>query len=235
MVGVLKRSRWLTDQDDLFACDIGLSSGTSKGTRMTLQVTGKNVDAGEAFKTYIGEKIALVLEKYIGPEIGGHIRLSKERSQFRTDCSIRLKTGLMLEAHGLGHDAYASADGAVERLEKRIRRYKRRLKDHHQRPSGHADLSSEGARDYVVQVDREENDAEKATDNPVIIAETESSILTISVGEAVMHLDLSDNQVLVFRNVGSGHINVVYRRPDGHVGWIDTDAQSQSTSTAATK
>ncbi|MEL7049257.1 MAG: ribosome-associated translation inhibitor RaiA [Pseudomonadota bacterium] len=191
---------------------------------MALQVTGKHVDAGEAFSTYINDKIESILEKYIGPEIGGHIRLSKERSQFRTDCSIRLKTGLMLEAHGLGHDAYASADSAVERLEKRVRRYKRRLKDHHQRPSNHVDPVIEGARDYVVKVDREETDTETVEDNPIIIAETESEIRTFSVGEAVMHLDLSENQVLVFRNVGSGHINVVYRRPDGNVGWVDTQA-----------
>ncbi len=199
---------------------------------MTLQVTGRHVDAGDAFKTYIGEKINLVLEKYIGPEISGHVRLSKERNQFRTDCSIRLKTGLLLESHGLGHDAYASADSAVERLEKRVRRYKRRLKDHHQRPSNNVGLTAGPARDYIVQVDREESDTETVEDNPVIIAETESSVRTFSVGEAVMHLDLSENQVLVFRNVGSGHINVVYRRPDGNVGWIDTHDGSQQGTTA---
>lgn len=192
---------------------------------MTLQVTGKHVDAGEAFQSYINEKIEGVLEKYIGPEIGGHVRLSKERSLFRTDCSIRLKTGLMVEAHGTGNDAYASADSAIERLEKRIRRYKRRLKDHHQRPAGLSDSEVRGARDYVVQVDREETETETVADNPVIIAESESQIRTMSVGEAVMQLDLSENQVLVFNNLGSGHINVVYRRPDGHVGWIDTQAE----------
>ena len=98
---------------------------------MTLQVTGKNVEAGEAFKTYITEKLGDSLEKYIGPEISGHIRLEKERGRFRTDCSIRLKTGLLLESHGEGADAYASADAAVERMDKRLRRYKRRLKSHH--------------------------------------------------------------------------------------------------------
>ncbi|MEO1205282.1 MAG: ribosome-associated translation inhibitor RaiA [Pseudomonadota bacterium] len=196
---------------------------------MALQVTGKHVETGEAFSTYINEKIEHVLEKYIGPEIGGHIRLSKERGQFRTDCSIRLKTGLMLEAHGLGSDAYSSADSAVERLEKRVRRYKRRLKDHHQRPSNSVDPVIQSARDYVVQVDRDETETETTQDHPVIIAETKSTIRSFSVGEAVMHLDLSENQVLVFKNIGSGHINVVYRRPDGHIGWIDTHAAWAST------
>ncbi|MEM1371457.1 MAG: ribosome-associated translation inhibitor RaiA [Pseudomonadota bacterium] len=192
---------------------------------MTIQVTGKNVEAGDAFTGYIHDKVEAVLEKYIGPEIGGHVRLSKERSQFRTDCSIRLKTGLLVEAHGMGHDAYSSADSAIERLEKRVRRYKRRLKDHHQKANNGAGPERLGARDYVVRMDDDETAREVVEDNPVIIAETESEILALSIGDAVMHLDLSENQVLVFKNTGSGHINVVYRRPDGHVGWIDTQTQ----------
>jgi len=187
---------------------------------MTLQVTGKNVDAGEAFKDYIADKIGGVLEKYIGPELSGHVRLEKERASFRTDCSIRLKTGVLVEAHGMGSDAYASADAAIERLEKRVRRYKRRLKDHHLRPS-EAEQRAMLANDYVVQVDREEEENATTQDHPIIIAETESSITSMSVGEAVMRLDLAESAVLVFRNAGNGQINVVYRRPDGHVGWVD--------------
>jgi ribosome hibernation promoting factor len=191
----------------------------NEGTRMTLQVTGKNVDAGLAYKDYIEEKIAAVLEKYIGPEISGHIRLEKERITFRTNCSIRLRTGLLLEAHGEGSDAYASADAAVERLEKRVRRYKRRLKSHHNRDAAHNE-NSFAARDYVVHVDEAKTD-EKNDDNPVIVAETETKLHSLAVSEAVMRLDLSEEPVLMFRNAGSGDINVVYRRPDGNIGWID--------------
>jgi len=195
---------------------------------MTLQITGKNVDAGGAFQHYVSENINGVLEKYIGPEIGGHVRLSKERSTFRTDCSIRLKTGLLLEAHGSGHDAYSSADEAMEKLEKRVRRYKRRLKDHHQR-HGQADGAGTPAMDYVVRVEDEESDTASVSDHPLIVAETESSIREFSIGEAVMHLDLSEQPVLVFKNSVSGHINVVYRRADGHLGWIDTGAGASKT------
>ncbi len=187
---------------------------------MTLQVTGKNVDAGEAYKDYISEKIGTVLEKYIGPELSGHVRLEKEKSSFRTDCSIRLRTGLLLETHGLGHDAYSSADAAVERLEKRVRRYKRRLKDHHSRASEAAALSSL-ANDYVVQVNDDEADGATTADHPIIIAESERSVSMMSVGEAVMRLDLGESNVFVFRNAGNKQINVVYRRPDGNVGWVD--------------
>ncbi|MBU1212649.1 MAG: ribosome-associated translation inhibitor RaiA [Alphaproteobacteria bacterium] len=190
---------------------------------MTLQVTGKNVDAGDAYKTYVLDKISTVLEKYIGPEIGGHVRLEKERSIFRTDCSIRLRTGLLVEAHGTGGDAYSSADAAVERLEKRVRRYKRRLKDHHHGRQNGAALPAElTARDYVLQLTDDENEDHAKNDHhPIVIAETERGIRELTVGEAVMHLDLGESPFLIFRNAGNGGINVVYRRPDGNVGWLD--------------
>jgi ribosomal subunit interface protein len=189
---------------------------------MTLQVTGKNVEAGEAFKTYITEKLGDSLEKYIGPEISGHIRLEKERGRFRTDCSIRLKTGLLLESHGEGADAYASADAAVERMDKRLRRYKRRLKSHH---NGHhrAPVTPElTATDFTVRADEDDTDANMAlSEHPVIIAEAERGINQLAVSEAVMQLDLTDGSFLVFRNAAHGGLNVVYRRTDGHIGWID--------------
>ena len=191
---------------------------------MTLQVTGKNVEAGDAFKTYITEKLGDSLEKYIGPEISGHIRLEKERGRFRTDCSIRLKTGLLLESHGEGGDAYASADAAVERMDKRLRRYKRRLKSHH---NGHGRDQNDrdiAANDYTVRADEDDTDATQAlSEHPVIIAEAERGIKELPVSEAVMQLDLTDRSFLVFRNAAHGGLNVVYRRADGHIGWIDAN------------
>ena len=170
---------------------------------MTLQVTGKNVDAGGAYQTYILDKVATILEKYIGPEISGHVRLEKERSTFRTNCSVRLRTGLLVEAHGSGGDAYASADAAIEHLEKRVRRYKRRLKDHHHGRQNGAALPAElPARDYVLQLtDDEREDDNKPDQHPVIIAETELAIRELTVGEAVMHLDLGESPFLIFRKI----------------------------------
>ncbi len=192
---------------------------------MTIQVTGKNVDAGEAYKTYILSKISGVLEKYIGPELSGHVRLEKERVGFRTNCSIRLRTGLQVDAQGDGVDAYGSADAAVEHLEKRVRRYKRRLKSHHGRDNNHSDEPEQLARVYTVQAGEDEHDEGKSeAAGPVIIAESERGIRDLSVSEAVMHLDLSSNQFLVFRNASHGGLNVVYRRGDGHIGWIDPAA-----------
>lgn len=187
---------------------------------MTIQVTGKNVDAGEAYKAYILDKISTVLEKYIGPEISGHVRLEKDKVGFRTNCSIRLRTGLQVEAHGEGVDAYGSADAAVERLEKRVRRYKRRLKNHHNGREHDTFGAEQPARDYTVRISEEE-ETEAANDHPMIIAEAERGIRELTVSAAVMQLDLSENEFLVFRNAAHGGLNVVYRRRDGNIGWID--------------
>lgn len=187
---------------------------------MTIQVTGKNLDAGDAYTTYATDKVSSILEKYIGPEISGHVRLEKEKAGYRTSCSIRLKTGLRVEAEGDGSDAYASADAAIERLEKRVRRYKRRLKSHHNgRDSQKRDAETQAA-DYTVRIDDDSVD-EGGSHNPVIIAETERGISELAVKDAVMQLDLTEQAFLVFRNAAHGGLNVVYRRADGHIGWID--------------
>lgn len=187
---------------------------------MTIQVTGKNVDAGDAYKTYVADKIRTVLQKYIARDIAGHIRLEKERGVFKTSCSVRLGSGLLLEAHGEGGDAYASADDAVEKLEKRVRRYKSRIKDHAAARSNGGRKGNIDARDYVVSGGDDEVE-HRVEDHPLIIAETERRIEELTVGEAVMQLDLSEAPFMIFRNAGHGDLNVVYRRPDGHIGWID--------------
>lgn len=197
---------------------------------MPIQLTGKNVQASEAFKEYITAKLSESLEKYIGPEISGHIRLEKERGRFRTDCSLRLKTGLLLETHGEGPDAYASADAAVERMDKRLRRYKRRLKSHqnHHTARQNGDTLREfTANDFTVRADEPDEPSEEIEvtreQHPVIIAEAERAIPEFPVSEAVMQLDLTDRAFIVFRNASHGGLNVVYRREDGHIGWIDAE------------
>lgn len=188
---------------------------------MTIQVTGKNVDAGDAYKSYASAKITDAVSKYTGADISGHVRLEKERSIFRTSCIIRLKSGLMLEASGEGADAYASADAAIIHLEKRLRRHKRRIKNHH---GSHTTAHRETfVPDFTVKAGEEEDvgEVEELGSAPVIIAESERSLRELPVSEAVMQLDLIEKTFLVFRNAAHGGINVVYRRADGHVGWID--------------
>ena len=194
---------------------------------MAIQVTGRNIGAGEAFQVYVTEKITDVLDKYIGPELSGHVRVEKSKTGFRTDCSLRLRTGLLVEAHGEGADAYASADAAVERLGKRVRRYKRRLKSHHHAEAGTGQRST-ALSDYVVEVENDDT-APKEGEDPVIVAETEGSLQEMTVRDAVMQLDLTDHAFLLFRNAAHGRISVVHRRPDGHIGWIDIKADGPAT------
>ena len=192
---------------------------------MTIQITGKNVEAGDAFQTYVSGKIRTLLQKYVSRDLNGHVRLEKERGLFKTNCSVRLANGLLLEAHGEGGDAYASADAAMDRLETRVRKYRKRLTSHEGNRANGERAGGIDARDYVVSVsdDDEENEASASEDNPLIIAETQRSVMDLSVSEAVMHLDLTEASFLMFRNAGTGGVNLVYRRNDGHIGWIDPD------------
>ncbi|MEZ5776057.1 MAG: HPF/RaiA family ribosome-associated protein [Hyphomicrobiaceae bacterium] len=172
-------------------------------------------------RAHIAGRIDEVVEKYPGLEIGGRVVVEKERGRFLTHCSLSLRSGLSLRSSAEAEDAYVSADGAIERLEKRMRRYKRRLKNHH----AHADGRSAGELEAVDHLIGESPDTESeggdGDHTPVIIAEEKSSIGTMAVATAVMSLDLSDEPVLVFRHATHGRINIVYRRRDGHIGWID--------------
>ncbi len=189
---------------------------------MAIQITGKNIDVGGAFQSYVSERIDQVIGKYVDGEIAGHVRVQKERNFFRTDCSITLRSGLILQSHGESTDAYASADAAIEKLEKRLRRYRRRLKNHHAHHTSQS-VREEGAltaADYVVEAS-DADEAGAADGAPVIIAETQRAIRELPVSDAVMEMDLADQPFLVFRNAGHGEINIVYRREDGNIGWID--------------
>ena len=196
---------------------------------MTIQVTGKNLDVGEALRSYVQERVMSTVEKFIGRETTAHVRIEREHGEFKTNCIIHLWQGMSLEAQGLAPDAYRSADLACERLEKRVRRYKRRLKRH---GGGEAPRKQTPATDYVIQAAGEEHE-ERDEDNPVIIAEAESPVHEMAVSDAVMQMDLSDRHFVLFRNASHGEINVVYRRDDGNIGWIDPAGSLHARSTAS--
>ena len=165
---------------------------------MTIQVTGKNLDVGEALRGYVQERVSQTVEKYIGRAPSGHVRVEKEHGEFRTDCTIHLWQGMSLEAHGVAADAYQSADLACERLEKRVRRYKRRVKRH----GGHSARKETPAASYVLQ-SRQEGQEESDEDNPIIIAEAETVVHEMAVSDAVMQMDLSDQPFVLFRNASA--------------------------------
>jgi len=193
---------------------------------MPFRVSGKNIDLGEALRTRINERIAEATAKYFDGGYSGHVTVGKEGFGFRTECVIHLDSGIVLEADALAADAYASADQAALRIEKRLRRYKRRLKGHQTtRGDGHAanDITMD-ARSYIIAAPEGDADEEVTEFNAVIIAETTTALRQLSVSEAVMELDLAGCPVVVFRHAGHGRVNLVYRRSDGHIGWIDPQA-----------
>ncbi|HEX7920270.1 ribosome-associated translation inhibitor RaiA [Bradyrhizobium sp. C9] len=203
---------------------------------MTLRISGKSISIGEALRARVSERTDEVLRKYFDGNYSGHITLSKDGFGFRTDCSLHLDSGITLEAESNAADAYASADAALLMIEKRLRRYKSRLKDRSARKTyaanaalaelNGAGLNSAGldAPSYIIEAP--ENEDEVTEYSPVIIAEATTALKRLSVSEAVMELDLTGASCLVFQHGGSGRLNIIYRRTDGNVGWVDPPAVS---------
>jgi ribosomal subunit interface protein len=189
---------------------------------MTLRISGKSINVGDALRTRVSERTDEVLRKYFDGNYSGHITLSKDGYGFRTDCSLHLDSGITLEADSNATDAYASADQALVMIEKRLRRYKSRLKDRSARKTyaANAALADIDAPSYVIEAPAEGDD-EVTAYSPVIIAEATTSLKRLSVSEAVMELDLTGAACIVFQHGSSGRVNIIYRRADGNVGWVD--------------
>ena len=192
---------------------------------MTLRISGKSISVGEALRGRVEERTEEVLRKYFDGNYQGHLTLSKDGIGFRTDCALHLDSGITLEADSNAPDAYASADQALLMIEKRLRRYKSRLKDRSARKAHAATeaLAAMDATSYVLEAPGAGED-EVTGYSPVIIAEATTSLRQLSVSEAVMELDLSGAPCLVFQHGSSGRVNIIYRRADGNVGWIDPPA-----------
>ena len=205
---------------------------------MNIQVTGKQVDVGEA----LGSRISQELEDGVGKYFArgaqdAEVVVAKDGYGYRVDCWVRLASGQSLVTSGSGGDAHAAFSDSLDKLEKRVRRYKRRLKDHYSGPKGLSPEKTENAAREVAQLtifknpdkieDEEEfGDLENANTPPpvgMVIAETEAEIRTLTVGRAVAELDMTGYPVVMFRNAAHGGLSVVYRRPDGNVGWVDPE------------
>jgi ribosomal subunit interface protein len=195
---------------------------------MTVRVSGKSISVGEALRGRVSERTEEVLRKYFDGNYSGHITLSKDGFGFRTDCALHLDSGITLEAESNAADAYASADQALAQIEKRLRRYKSRLKDRSARKTHAAavaiaemSMPTLDAPSYVIEAPGSDGEDEVTAYNAVIIAEATTSLKRLSVSEAVMELDLTGVPVIVFQHGSSGRVNIIYRRPDGNVGWVD--------------
>ncbi|MEM9797673.1 MAG: ribosome-associated translation inhibitor RaiA [Pseudomonadota bacterium] len=184
---------------------------------MRTQITGKQIDIGEALQSHVKSELGSVLEKYSQRPTDAQVIFSKAAHEYACEAIVHLSTGLTAQAKGKATEIYAAFDASAEKMDKQLRRYKRRLKDHHQERSQPVELS--GASSYILAA--EEEGDEPDTLQPMIVAEMETKIPALSVGEAVMQMELAGVPVLVFKNEKGGGLNVVYRRDDGNVGWID--------------
>ena len=188
---------------------------------MDISVQGKHVDVGDALRSHAEENLGLTVAKYFNRALGAAVTFSKDGQSFRVDISVHAGRGLSMQGSALNDDAYIAFDQSLERIAKQLRRYKRRLNDHHK--DTHDD--SLMGQQYVIAPEHEEEVPEDS--QPVIIAEMPHEISSLTVSEAVMRMDLANTPLMMFRNRAHGGINVVYRRQDGNIGWIDPSESDQ--------
>lgn len=186
---------------------------------MTLRISGKNIDIGEAMRVHVREKIDAAVTKYFPGSFSGHVTVEPEGSGYRTDCTLHLSSGITLQADAKAQEPYASFDQAAARIEKRLRRYKSRIKTH-ATGAGEA-AGGEMVAKYILEAPADEEHEVEQDFSPAVISETVYRLKELPVASAVMELDLTGAPVLVFRHAGNGRVNIVYRRSDGNIGWID--------------
>ena len=192
---------------------------------MQITVAGKQVDLSDALRTRVSTQMDTIAGKYFDHALEAHVTFSRARSFFTCDINVHAGRGLQLRGEGEAADANAAFDDAAEHIAKRLRRYRRRVNDHHRDLSQRA--GPEAARQYILKEEESGPDIVAADGRTLdeayatVVAETKTEIAILSVGEAVMRMDLADQPVMMFRNTVNGVLNVVYRRADGNIGWID--------------
>lgn len=186
---------------------------------MRYQISGKQIDIGDALQTHVKTELGEVIKKYAERPTDAQVIFSKSGHEFVSEATVHLSTGLTASAKAHATEIYGAFDACCAKMEKQLRRYKRRLKDHHKDRAEPVELF--GVSSYILASEIDSDGQEPDTLQPMIIAENQTKIATLSVGEAVMQMELSEAPVLMFKKQGSQGINVVYRREDGNIGWID--------------
>ena len=185
---------------------------------MEIEIKGKKIDVGNALTGHMRENLLSGVTKYFANPVDGSVLLAKDAHLFRCDILVHVGKDIEVQGRAAADDAYAAFDSALERITKQLRRYKRRLRDHHKErnPAAHP-----LAQHYVIASEDDDHAEEPDGGQPAIVAEIATKIETLTVGEAVMRMDLADVPTLMFHNSAHGGLNVVYRREDGNIGWID--------------
>jgi len=192
---------------------------------MEITVKGKHVDIGDALRGHAEDQLSGAVSKYFENAMNASIVFSKEGHGFRADISVHASRGIVMQGSGNGNDAYVALDAALERISKQLRRYKGRLHHHHKQGPNDEQLM---LAQYAILAPEGGDEELPEKGQPAIVAEMTHEIATLSVGEAVMRMDLADAPVMMFRNRAHGEFNVVYRRSDGNVGWIDPNNAGRS-------
>ena len=186
---------------------------------MEIRVSGHQIETGEALQTHATERLSAVIDKYFNRALSSQVTFGRAPAgAFRCDIIMHVMQNLVLKGTGLAHDAHVSFDQAAEKIDKQLRRYKRRLKDHHEQ-AVHAQKQEEAA--YTIFEEPSVEEEEIMIDAPVVIAETRVDVPEATVSDAVMMLDLRNTAALLFKNAGTGRHNMVYRRGDGSIGWVE--------------
>lgn len=186
---------------------------------MQYQISGRQIEIGDALQTHVKSELDETVTKYSQRPTDAMVVFSRVAHEFVCESTVHLSTGLSVSARGHATEVYAAFEGCRERMDKQLRRYKRRLRDHqHVRA---APVEFQGGSSYILASSEGQDGAEPESLQPLIIAEMETKIPSLSVGEAVMQMELAGAPVLVFRNEKHNGVNVVYRRDDGNIGWID--------------
>jgi ribosomal subunit interface protein len=185
---------------------------------MQLSVKGKQIDVGDALRQHVETQLTDIVGKYFGSSLDASVTFSREAHLFRADITVHAGRNILLQSNASASEPYPAFDMAAGRIAKRLNRYKDRLRKHHQEGIPEEALM---APSFVLNPEEDTTTTENANDNPVVVAEMTTPIETLTVGEAVMRLDLGDLPALMFRSRAHGGFNMIYRRPDGHIGWID--------------
>lgn len=209
-----------------------LVPSTDGATRtMQVAVSGKQIDVGDALRTHVVDKLTESVGKYFSATQDAAVVFSRQAHLFVCDVQIRIGRGVVVQVDGSATEIYAAFDSACDKAGKRLRRHKSRLRDHHKQQVSEVQAAQYSVLSFDLGSDAEAEDAAaeaEAPVDPVIVAEMQTPIESLTVGEAVMRMDLGELPALMFRNRAHGGLNMVYRRPDGNVGWVDPAARGDS-------
>lgn len=198
---------------------------------MKVTVSGRHIDVGQSLRQHVEAALGEAVSKFFGQAMDANVTFDKRGHEFSADIQVHVSRGLRVQGEGVADDPYVAFNTASEHIAKRLRRHKRRIRDHHTAQS--RDLETLTAQQYILAHDDDPDDGQTTAigdttghEEPVVVAEMKTDIASLTVGEAVMRMDLADLPAMMFRNVAHGGLNMVYRRADGNIGWVDPDGAS---------